>query len=68
MTATTSDLAERWNLRPVHGRKEWRGTCPACDYADAFVLTERDGNILAWCGFRGDAGHHSDLIPAGIPN
>jgi hypothetical protein len=20
------------------------------------------------CGFRGDAGHHSDLIPAGIPN
>jgi hypothetical protein len=22
----------------------------------------------AKCGFRGDAGHHSDLIPAGIPN
>jgi len=22
----------------------------------------------ALCGFRGDAGHHSDLIPAGIPN
>ena len=20
------------------------------------------------CGFRSDAGHHSDLIPAGIPN
>ncbi len=30
-----------------------------CDYAPRF-----------WddCGFRGDAGHHSDLIPAGIPN
>lgn len=49
VTAATSDLAERWNLRPVHGRKEWRGTCPACDYADAFALTERDGKALAWC-------------------
>ena len=23
---------------------------------------------MSYCGFRGDAGHHSDLIPAGIPN
>ena len=46
---SASDLAVRWNLRLLHGRQEWRGTCPACGYANAFALTERDGNVLPWC-------------------
>ena len=46
---SASDLATRWNLRLVPGRKEWRGNCPACGYADAFILTERDGIRRAWC-------------------
>ena len=44
-----TELAARWNLRAVHGRREWRGTCPACDYRNAFVVTERNGRALLWC-------------------
>lgn len=44
-----SDLAMRWNLRARPGKREWRGTCPACDYAGGLVLTERDGKALFWC-------------------
>lgn len=47
--ASTSDLAQRWNLRPVRGHREWRGDCPACGYADAFTLSVEDGRDLVWC-------------------
>jgi putative DNA primase/helicase len=48
MTGAT-ELATRWNLRRVAGRPEWRGNCPACEYHDAFVMTQRDGMPLIWC-------------------
>jgi putative DNA primase/helicase len=53
MTGAT-DLATRWNLRRVAGRPEWRGTCPACEYPDAFVMTMRDEKPLIWCASCGD--------------
>jgi 3',5'-cyclic AMP phosphodiesterase CpdA len=58
-------LAERAGGHPViyvPGNHEW--------YAHSRRFTVADeakrGQDLA-CGFRGDAGRHSDLIPAGIP-
>lgn len=41
------DLAVQLRLKRV-GR-DWRGPCPACGYAAAFTLTERDGRALGWC-------------------
>jgi putative DNA primase/helicase len=46
---SAADLAIRYNLRHVPGRREWRGQCPACGYVDTFVLTERGGTPLLWC-------------------
>ena len=51
-----TDLAARWNLRPVPGRREWRGTCPACGYDGAAVLSERQGRPLLWCASCQDRG------------
>jgi putative DNA primase/helicase len=53
MTGAT-ELAIRWSLRRMAGKMEWRGTCPACEYADAFVMTQRDGKPLIWCASCGD--------------
>lgn len=52
--SNATDLATRWHLRRVAGRPEWRGNCPACEYPDAFVMTQRDGKPLIWCASCGD--------------
>ena len=44
-----TNIAAHWNLRPVPGRREWRGDCPACGYDGAAVLSERNGRPLLWC-------------------
>ena len=40
------------------------------DFSDEYTTIHVPTSVrgLVVCGFRGDAGHHSDLIPAGIPN
>ena len=50
-------IAERLGLHRV-GR-DWRGTCPACGYAEAFVMTERDGRRLGWCASCGPDGQQA---------
>jgi hypothetical protein len=44
---TAASLAARLGLRRL-GRA-WRGTCPACGYANSLSLTEREGKLLWWC-------------------
>lgn len=44
-----ADLAARYNLQALRGRREWRGTCPLCDYQNAFSLTEKGGYPTFWC-------------------
>ena len=44
---TTADLAAR--LRLDKNRRSWRGPCPACTYARAFSLSEKNGRALAFC-------------------
>jgi len=41
------EIAARFKLR--RAGRDWRGACPACGYAAAFTLTERDGRALGWC-------------------
>jgi putative DNA primase/helicase len=42
------DLAARLDLK--RSGRGWRGTCPACGYGGAFVLTAgQTGKPLAWC-------------------
>lgn len=41
------DLAAQLHLR--RQGQAWRGACPACGYAAAFSLTEREGRTLWWC-------------------
>ncbi len=43
-----TEIAARLGLRRSRPG-EWRGTCPACGYASAAVLTERGGRPLLWC-------------------
>ncbi len=57
------ELAARWNLH--RAGREWRGTCPACGYAAAFVLTERGGRAAAWCASCQDRDAISALLRAG---
>jgi phage/plasmid primase-like uncharacterized protein len=46
---TALEIAQRLNLK-ASGRAEWRGTCPACGYANnSFVLTDKGGKALVWC-------------------
>ncbi|WP_144186618.1 DUF7146 domain-containing protein [Elioraea rosea] len=46
---TSREIAARLGLRRVRPA-EWRGTCPACGYVAACVLSEgRDGAPLLWC-------------------
>ena len=45
---TDVDLAARLKLH--RSRNEWRGTCPCCGYANAFVLSVgKAGRLLGWC-------------------
>ena len=42
------DLAARLGLH--RAGRGWRGTCPACGYRDALIVSEgRDGAPIAWC-------------------
>ncbi len=43
-----SELADRLGLKRAR-LGEWRGTCPACGYPSAAVLSERGGRALLWC-------------------
>jgi phage/plasmid primase-like uncharacterized protein len=46
--ANARELAAQ--LRLHHAGHEWRGNCPICGYADAFVLTEgKYGAAIGWC-------------------
>lgn len=47
MIGSARELAARFGLH--RAGREWRGRCPACGYADAFVVAERQGRALAWC-------------------
>ena len=44
-----TNIAAHWNLRPVPGRREWRGDCPACSYRGTLALAERNGRPLLHC-------------------
>ncbi|MCW8086611.1 DUF7146 domain-containing protein [Sabulicella glaciei] len=44
-----ADLAARHGLRRRTGGRDWAGDCPACGYANAFSLREKDGRALWWC-------------------
>lgn len=59
MTAT--ELASRLGLRK--SRREWRGPCPACAYAAAFIVTAgRDGRALVRCVSCGDPNGITDAL------
>jgi len=45
---TAPEMAARFNLRRKRPN-EWRGACPCCGYATAFVVTSKGGNALFWC-------------------
>ena len=45
---TAPEIAARFNLRRKRPN-EWRGACPCCGYATAFVVTSKGGNALFWC-------------------
>jgi phage/plasmid primase-like uncharacterized protein len=45
----TSEIAARLRLRAVPLRREWRGDCPSCGYANSLALTEKGGRTLWWC-------------------
>lgn len=43
-----AELAVRWNLS--RNGRDWRGECPACGYADSFVLSQGRGDrAIGWC-------------------
>jgi len=44
-----TEIAAALNLRPMPGRREWRGACPACGYSATLVLTETEDGALWWC-------------------
>lgn len=46
-------IVGRLQLKPS-GRNCWQGNCPACGYADALNLTEKDGKPLWHCHACGD--------------
>jgi hypothetical protein len=45
--ANARELAAQLLLR--RAGREWRGACPVCGYADAFVLTEGKAGPMGWC-------------------
>ena len=60
------EIAARLGLRRSRPG-EWRGTCPACGYASAAVLSEREGLPLLWCASCNDRASLAALLraPAG---
>jgi putative DNA primase/helicase len=46
------ELAERFGLH--RNGREWRGTCPACGYADSFVVGDGKVGPIGWCASCGD--------------
>jgi phage/plasmid primase-like uncharacterized protein len=50
--ANARELAVQFGLHRV-GR-EWRGTCPACGYADAFLLADGRYGAVGWCASCGN--------------
>ena len=48
-TPSALDLAMRHGLRRRPDGRGWVGDCPACGYAGAFSIRERDGRALWWC-------------------
>ncbi|MCW8084727.1 DUF7146 domain-containing protein [Sabulicella glaciei] len=49
-----ADLAARHGLRRRAGGRDWAGNCPACGYANAFSLREKDGHAVWWCASCGN--------------
>lgn len=45
---SAAEIAGQHKLRKRHAN-EWRGTCPACGYVDAFVLSQKGILPLFWC-------------------
>jgi putative DNA primase/helicase len=45
---TAADIAGRYHLQRRRPN-EWRGACPCCGYATAFVVTNKGGLPLFWC-------------------
>jgi hypothetical protein len=50
--ANTRELAAQLGLH--RAGREWRGNCPACGYADAFVLSDGKAGPIGWCASCGD--------------
>ncbi len=50
----------------MHGRS-WRGDCPACGYAGAFVLDVRDGWPVGWCASCQDRAAIGRLVSGDLP-
>jgi phage/plasmid primase-like uncharacterized protein len=44
---TAHELAVQFGLH--RSGNEWRGTCPVCGYADAFVLADGQHGPMGWC-------------------
>jgi len=44
---SAADIAARFKLH--RAGREWRGDCPSCGYADAFVLTDGKRGPIGWC-------------------
>jgi hypothetical protein len=61
------ELAGRFGLRRVPNRQDWRGDCPLCGYAGAFVLSDRAGRILVWCASCQDSATLFRLLRAKFP-
>jgi putative DNA primase/helicase len=40
----------------------WRGSCPACGYATAFLLTSKAGQARGWCASCGDTAAVADAL------
>jgi phage/plasmid primase-like uncharacterized protein len=53
---TARELAARLGLH--RSRRDWRGPCPACGYADAFLLTDGKAGPIGWCA----CCHNEDAI------
>ena len=53
---TARELAAQFGLH--RSGRDWRGPCPACGYANAFVLTDRKAGPTGWCA----SCHNEDAI------
>lgn len=66
LDAGIRDIAHRLKLRR-QGR-EYRGTCPACGYTDAFVLSVgHSGKLIGWCASCQDRSAIGAILGGGRP-